>query len=274
MQAYSAIFTPNQAKFVVLPSSPDIRSAQEHDHPLQNWIIHHCSSATRFKPDLIECEYGTSLWADVSATPARVLVPTSLQRTVFDSLHCIAHSGLNNGLMLIKRSYWWQCISKDVTRWTQSCAACQLVVRRPTIGDASNFGRKLASSMAAQTFHENPRQEKRRGRSYAPLDLWTATCVLVRADKVQSSLVPKYTGPFRVPRSWKKCFSLQLENREDTVSVDRLRPFYEHETDHREPVTDVVDTGKSNIIDDHVDDLVFRRSNRTVSPPIRLGDTV
>ena len=193
---------------------------------MQNWIIHRRSSATRLKPGLIECEDATSLWAYVSATPARVLVPTSLQRIVFDSLHRIAHPWLKNGLMLIKRSHWWQCISKDVARWIQSCAACQLVVRRPTIGDASNFGRKLTSSMAAQTFHENPRQEKCRGRSNAPLDLWTTNCVLVRADKVQSSLFPKYTGPFRVLRSWKKCFSLQLENREDTVSVDRLRPSY------------------------------------------------
>ena len=76
----------------------------------------------------------------------------------------------------------------------------QLVVQRPTIDDSSHFGRKLASTMATQTFHENPWHEKRRCLSYAPLDLWTAKCVLVRADKVQSSLVPKYTGPFRVIR--------------------------------------------------------------------------
>ena len=125
VHACSAIFTPKQAQFVVLPSPPDIRSEQEHGQPLQNWITHHRSSATRFKPDLIECEDGTSLWADVRATPARIRVPTSLQRIVFDSLHRIAHSGLKAGLMLIKRSYWWQGISKDIARWTKSCAACQ-----------------------------------------------------------------------------------------------------------------------------------------------------
>ena len=126
VQACSAIFTPNQAQFVVLHSSPDIRYAQEHDQPLQtNWITHYRSSATRFKPDMIECEDGTSLWAHVSATPARILVPTSLQHLVFDSLHRIAHPGLKAGLMPIKRSYWWQGISKDVARWTKSCAACQ-----------------------------------------------------------------------------------------------------------------------------------------------------
>ena len=54
-----------------------------------------------------------------------------------------------------------------------------------------------------------------------------------------------------------------------TDVVNRLRPFYEDEADHHEPVTNVVDTGKSGMIDDLVDDLVVRRSDRTVSPPIR-----
>ena len=70
------------------------------------------------------------------------------------------------------------------------------------------------------------------------------------------------------------CSSMLHYEDKDTVSVDRLRPFYEDETDHYEPVTDVVDTGKSDIINDHVDDLVVRRSNRTMSPPIRFGDSV
>ena len=64
--------------------SPDFRSAQEHDQPLQSWSTHHRSSATRFKLDVIECADGTSLWADVSATPARILVgPTDLAKA-----HC------------------------------------------------------------------------------------------------------------------------------------------------------------------------------------------
>ena len=67
VQSCSAIFTPNQAQFVVLPSCPDIWPDQEHDQPLPNWITHHRSSATRFKPDLIECEDGTIFGADVGA---------------------------------------------------------------------------------------------------------------------------------------------------------------------------------------------------------------
>ena len=52
-------------------------------------------------------------------------------------------------------------------------------------------------------------------------------------DKQQPSLEPKYTGPFRVLRRWGKCFRLRLENRDDNVSVDRLRPFYEEDTGRR-----------------------------------------
>ena len=74
----------------------------------------------------------------------------------------------------------------------------ELVVQRPTIDDASTFGRKLASGMAAQAIHENT--------------------YMVRETSV----------------------------------------------------TDVVDTGKSDRIDDLVYDLVVRRSNTTVSPPLRL----
>ena len=56
-------------------------------------------------------------------------------------------------------------------------------------------------------------------------DVWTAKCVLVRADEVQSSLIARYTGPLRVLRRWKKWFRLQLENREDialSTDDDRL----------------------------------------------------
>ena len=119
----------------------------------------------------------------------------------------------------------------------------QLVVQRPTIDDASDFGRKLASAMAAQTFHENPWHEKRRGRSYVPLDLWTSKFALVLADKVQSSLVPKYTGPFRV-RRWKKCFRLQLENRE--LETQSLSTDYDPSTRTRRIIANRLPTSSTH----------------------------
>ena len=84
--------------------------------------------------------------------------------------------------------------------------------------------------MANQRFVENPWHDKKKSRARVPDDLWTAKRVLVRADKVQPSLAPKYTGPYRVLHRWRKCFRVQLDNKTDAVSIDRLRPFYEDET--------------------------------------------
>ena len=106
----------------------------------------------------------------------------------------------------------------------------QLVVSRVNIDDASAFGKELASAMAAQTFREKHWHGKEKLGTRVPQDLWTTKHVLVRVDKLQPSLEPKYTGPFRVLRRWGKYFRLRLENRDDNVSVDRLRPFYEDDT--------------------------------------------
>ena len=123
--ACSAIFTPRSSRLVKLPPGGEVRAAQDNDEPLQKWINHHSTSTSRFDPDLVECVDGARVWADISTTPARVLVPTTLQRIVFDNMHCLAHPGVKAGLPLIKRSYWWQGMSKDVARWTTSCDACQ-----------------------------------------------------------------------------------------------------------------------------------------------------
>ena len=83
--------------------------------------------------------------------------------------------------------------------------------------------------MANQRFVENPWHDKKKSGARVPDDLWTAKRVLVRADKVQPSLAPKNTGPYCVLHRWRKCFRVQLDNKIDTVSIDRLRPFYEDE---------------------------------------------
>ena len=118
----------------------------------------------------------------------------------------------------------------------------QLVFQRANIDNASVFGRELASAMAAQRFIENPWHGKAKLRTQVPQDLWTAKKVLVRVDKVQHSLEPKYTGPSRVVRRWGKCFRIQFEHKDDNVSVDRLRPFYEKETDINSQTGHVADT--------------------------------
>ena len=102
--ACSAIFVPEPTHVNAFPTPSEVRVAQESDQALQRWITHHRTSTSRFKPGLVECEDNTKLWADVSVTPARILIPTTLQRVVFDSLHRISHPGVKAGMTLIKRT--------------------------------------------------------------------------------------------------------------------------------------------------------------------------
>ena len=53
-----------------------------------------------------------------------------------------------------------------------------------------------------------------------------AKYVLVRKDENHiPSLSPKYNGPYKVLQRQEKAYVLDLENKVDTVSVDRLIPF-------------------------------------------------
>ena len=70
-----------------VPTPTEVRVVQEQDRALQQWIKHHSTSSSRFKPALIECAEKTQVWADTGVTPTHILVPPALQRFVFDSLH-------------------------------------------------------------------------------------------------------------------------------------------------------------------------------------------
>ena len=149
----------------------------------------------------------------------------------------------------------------------------QLVVQRSVIDDASVYGRELASAMSAQRFTGNPWHGQGKRRSKVPQDLWTARQVLVRADKVQPSLQHKYSGPFRVLRRWGKVFRLQMEHRDETVSVDRLRPFYVDDSDdgRQQTTPDVGPEDHSTERDSDDWPTLNNRPKRTVRRPHRLG---
>ena len=75
VRACSAICAPDPPRVASLPTSREVRAAQENISALQKWIVHHTTSTSRFRPELIKCEDGTAVWSDVAVTPARVHVP-------------------------------------------------------------------------------------------------------------------------------------------------------------------------------------------------------
>ena len=150
--------------------------------------------------------------------------------------------------------------------WSATAFPGLLVFERSNIDDASSFGRELSSAMANQRFVENPWHDKKNSRARFRDNLWTAKRVLVRVDKVQPSLAPKYTSPYRVLRRWRKWFRVQLDNKADYVSIDRLRPFYEDET----PRSTSNGTANSGA-DAEVLPALASRSRSNLRPPHRLG---
>ena len=60
------------------------------------------------------------LLCDVSAGIHRPLVPESMRRAVFNSVHQVSHPGKR-----ASRSFVWEFLSKDVDLWAQSCLDCQ-----------------------------------------------------------------------------------------------------------------------------------------------------
>lgn len=62
-------------------------------------------------------------------------------------------------------------------------------------------------------------------------DLSTCSHVFVRRDSVRKSLEPPYDGPFLVVKRHEKYFILKVKGKNDSVSIDRLKPCYQSEAD-------------------------------------------
>ena len=86
--------------------------------------------------------------------------------------------------------------------------------------------------------------------SYVPADLKSCEYVFVREDAQKPPLSSPYRGPFLVLSRTDKSFRVQLNNKEDWISIDRLKPAYVDITSHnRDTLT---------------------RSGRTSRPPLRF----
>lgn len=57
-------------------------------------------------------------------------------------------------------------------------------------------------------------------------DLSTCAHVWIRNNSVQKPLSPKYSGPYEVLARQPKYFTVRIKNKEDNVSIDRIKPAY------------------------------------------------
>ena len=62
--------------------------------------------------------------------------------------------------------------------------------------------------------------------TYVPPTLHSASHVFVRTDAAKPPLTPPYTGPYKVIQRRDKSFQLQIRNKTDWISIDRLKPAY------------------------------------------------
>ena len=68
---------------------------------------------------------GPTLLCDVSRGHPQPLVPRSLRRSVFDSIHSLAHPGIRATRKLVSERFVWHRMSADVNGWCRECVECQ-----------------------------------------------------------------------------------------------------------------------------------------------------
>ena len=96
-------------------------AAQQQDVELQNLRV---SRTTSLK--LKDVTIGnTSLLCNVFGQQARPVVPLSLRRQVFDTIHNLAHPGVKATQRLISSKFIRHGLNKQVGTWTKQCLACQ-----------------------------------------------------------------------------------------------------------------------------------------------------
>lgn len=62
--------------------------------------------------------------------------------------------------------------------------------------------------------------------SYIPKDLNTCSHVFIRIDRTKKGLEAPYDGPFPVIRRFRKSFIICKNNKNESISIDRLKPSY------------------------------------------------
>ena len=137
----------------------------------------------------------------------------------------------------------------------------------PIATNPSNFASRLASHM--RSLKPTPTRPASTG-AYIPPLLSSAQYVFLRCDAVRRPLQPPYTGPHKVLRRSSKTFVIDVSGREETVSIDRLKPAYVEEPSSLPPSSTLDSQQTISAIDDQPSPIKHTRSGRTVHFPARF----
>ena len=166
-------------------------------HPIANGIIERFHR--QLKSSIKACNNPIT-WTD-----SLPLILLGIRTTLKEDLHCTAAELVYGTTLRIPGEYF----NDSPTDTAQ---------------DPSNYVTNLKSIM--QQLKATPPRATSTRQTHVSNDLTDCTHVFVRHDAVRKPLQQPYDGPFKVIKRTDKHFTLQLTNRAEVVSIDRLKPAY------------------------------------------------
>ncbi|XP_066950804.1 uncharacterized protein [Macrobrachium rosenbergii] len=116
----------------------------------------------------------------------------------------------------------------------------------PPSADSADTPLLRLRELAPQRFTPCHKTFTDRTVTYSPLALHSCACVFFRVDARLLPLTRPYRGPHQVIRRASKAFLLDIHEREDWITIDRLKPTFlldseicEVGSDPKEPMVDV-----------------------------------
>lgn len=105
---------------------------------------------------------------------------------------------------------------------TQLTLPGQLIAPQPTNSsfDITNYVHRLRHYM---TTIQPAKTRSQTSYSHIPDSLHNCTHVFIRTDATKKPLQPSYTGPFKIIRRHPKFFTVSVNSKDQTISIDRLK---------------------------------------------------